>query len=44
MRIVGPRIKEGANQALELGSRTELQVSENELEGRSVTHNAKLGH
>lgn len=44
MRIVGPRIREGANRSVALDLRDELQVSEGELRGRSVTHSAKLGY
>ncbi len=44
MRIVGPRIKDGGSESSVLGLRDELQVSEKDLKGRSVTHNAKLGH
>lgn len=44
MRIVESRIREGANRSVALDLRDELQVSEEELKGRSVTHSAKLGY
>lgn len=44
MRMVGPRIKEGGSRSSALGLPDDLRVSEKELKGRSVTHNAKLGY
>lgn len=40
MRVVGPRIKRGANQAVALVLREELQASDKELTKAGVLHSA----